>query len=63
MKVAPLLDPGITTVMNARRIILETLTGLAQRQLGVKDKNFLDPVMAGETRSMGGNGRQRPNRR
>ena len=49
---APLLDPGITTVMNARRIILEALTGLAQRKLGIKEKNYLDPVMAGKTRSM-----------
>ncbi|HLH76156.1 MAG TPA: agmatinase family protein [Candidatus Binataceae bacterium] len=52
VEVAPLLDPGITTVMNARRIILEALTGLAQRKLGIKEKNYLDPVMAGKTRSM-----------
>ena len=52
VEVAPLLDPGITTVMNARRIILEGLTGMAQRKLGIKGKNYLDPIMAGETRSM-----------
>jgi agmatinase len=52
VEVAPLLDPGITTVMNARRIILEALTGLAQRKLGIREKNYLDPVMAGKTRSM-----------
>ena len=52
VEVAPLLDPGITTVMNARRIILEALTGLAQRKLGIKEKNYVDPVMAGKTRTM-----------
>ena len=45
-----MLDPGITTVMNARRIILEGLTGMAQRKLGIKQKNYLGLVMAGETR-------------
>jgi len=52
VEVAPLLDPGITTVMNARRIILEGLTGIAQRKLGIKEKNYLDPVVAGKSRSM-----------
>jgi len=52
VEVAPLLDPGITTVMNARRIILEGLTGIAQRKLGIKEKNYLDPVMAGKSRSV-----------
>jgi agmatinase len=52
VEVAPLLDPGITTVMNARRIILEGLTGMAQRKLGIKQKNYLDPVMAGKSRSV-----------
>lgn len=47
VEVAPKLDPGYTTVMYARRAILEALTGLAQRKLGITEKNYLHPVMAG----------------
>jgi agmatinase len=36
VEVAPHLDPGYTTAMYARRAILEALTGLAQRKLGLK---------------------------
>jgi agmatinase len=48
VEVAPHLDPGYTTAMYARRAILEALTGLAQRKLGLKGPNYLDPVMSGE---------------
>lgn len=47
VEVAPHLDPGYTTAMYARRAILEALTGIAQRKLGIGEKNYLDPVMAG----------------
>lgn len=47
VEVAPHLDPGYTTALYARRAILEALTGLAQRKLGIKAKNFTDPVMDG----------------
>jgi agmatinase len=48
VEVAPHLDPGYTTAMYARRAILEALTGIAQRKLGITEKNYLDPVMAGK---------------
>jgi agmatinase len=48
VEVAPHLDPGYTTALYARRAILEALTGLAQRKLGLKGPNYLDPVMSGE---------------
>lgn len=47
VEVAPHLDPGYTTAMYARRAILEALTGIAQRKLGIREKNYLDPAMAG----------------
>jgi len=48
VEVAPHLDPGYTTAMYARRAILEALTGIAQRKLGIKETNYLDPVMSGK---------------
>jgi agmatinase len=48
VEVAPHLDPGYTTALYARRAILEALTGIAQRKLGIKEKNYLDPVMCGQ---------------
>jgi agmatinase len=48
VEVAPLLDPGYTTAMYARRALLEALTGIAQRKLGIKEKNYLDPVVSGK---------------
>jgi agmatinase len=53
VEVAPHLDPGYTTAMNARRAILEALSGLAQRKLGLEGPDFLHPVMAGNRRQEG----------
>ena len=48
VEVAPHLDPtGYVTTMNARRAIFEGLTGLAQRKLGITERNYLDPAAAG----------------
>jgi agmatinase len=48
VEVAPHLDPtGYMTTMNARRAIFEALTGLAQRKLGIKGRNYLDAGAAG----------------
>ena len=47
VEVAPHLDPGYTTALYARRAILKALTGIAQRKLGIKEKNYLDPVVCG----------------
>ena len=43
VEVAPLLDPGITTVMNARRIILEGLTGMGTAQARHQAEELLGP--------------------
>jgi len=46
-EVAPHLDPGYSTTMNARRAIFEGLSGLAARKLGIKERNYVDPRVAG----------------
>ncbi|MFO0881103.1 MAG: arginase family protein [Gemmataceae bacterium] len=48
VEVAPHIDPGYTTALYARRAILEALTGMAQRKLGIPEKNHLDPVVSGQ---------------
>lgn len=52
VEVAPNVDHGHTTAMNARRAVLEALTGIAQRKLGIKEKNYLHPVTAGRSRTL-----------
>ncbi|GAA0964741.1 hypothetical protein GCM10009550_63320 [Actinocorallia libanotica] len=47
VEVAPHLDPGDTTAMNARKAIFECLTGLALRKKGVPGPSYLDPIAAG----------------
>ncbi len=47
VEVAPHLDPGYTTTMNARRAIFEALTGLAMRRAGVSGPAYLHPDVAG----------------
>jgi agmatinase len=48
VEVAPLLDHGSITTMNARHAIFEALTGLAMRKLGIKGPNYLDPAASGQ---------------
>lgn len=48
VEVAPLLDHGTLTTMNARKAIFEALTGLALRKKGIGGANYLDPVASGE---------------
>jgi agmatinase len=48
VEVAPLLDPGYTTAMYARRAILEALSGIAQRRLGLPGPKYLHPLVSGE---------------
>lgn len=48
VEVAPLLAPGYTTAMYARRAILEALSGLAARKLGLPGPNYRHPVLSGE---------------
>ena len=48
VEVAPAHDPGYTTALNAHRIVLEALTGLAMRKKGIKGRHYLHPVAAGQ---------------
>lgn len=47
VEVAPHLDPGYTTTMNARRAIFEALTGLAMRRLELPGPAYLHPDVGG----------------
>ncbi|MEW2403635.1 arginase family protein [Streptomyces sp. NPDC046862] len=47
VEVAPHLDPGCTTTMNARRAIFEALTGIAMRRRGLPGPAYLDPTVSG----------------
>lgn len=47
VEVAPHLDPGYTTTMNARRAIFEGLTGIAMRRAGLPGPAYLHPDVAG----------------
>jgi formimidoylglutamase len=48
VEVAPAHDPGYTTALNAHRIVLEALTGMAMRKKGIKGRHYLHPIAAGE---------------
>jgi agmatinase len=48
VEVAPLLDPTYLTAMYARRAILEALSGIAQRKLGLPTPNYLHAAVSGE---------------
>jgi agmatinase len=48
VEVAPHLDPGSTTTLNARRAIFEALTGLAMRKKGFPGRDYLDEIASGD---------------
>jgi agmatinase len=48
VEVAPLLDPGYTTVMYAHRAVLEALSGIAARKLGLPTPDYRHPAVSGE---------------
>jgi agmatinase len=50
VEVAPHLDPGYSTALNARRAIFEGLTGMAMRKSGITAQNYMNPVAAGQVR-------------
>lgn len=50
VEVAPNNDPGYTTALNAHRIILEALTGIALRKKGIQGSYYLHPTLSGEER-------------
>jgi agmatinase len=48
VEVAPAHDPTYVTALNANRVIMEALTGLAMRRVGLAGPHYLDPTTAGE---------------
>ncbi|MFE7560000.1 agmatinase family protein [Kitasatospora sp. NPDC057500] len=48
VEVAPHLDPGYSTTMNARRAIFEGLTGLAMRKAGMTSSDYVNPIASGQ---------------
>lgn len=48
VEVAPGIDPAYTTALNAHRLVVEALTGLAMRRLGLQGPRYLDPNAAGQ---------------
>ncbi len=47
VEVAPGLDPGYTTALNANRVVVEAITGLAMRRLALPGPHYLDPQSTG----------------
>src|SRR5438105_11863402 len=47
VEVAPGLDPAYTTALNANRVVVEALTGLAMRKLGITGPHYLDSATSG----------------
>ena len=45
----PLVDPGYTTALNATRVVVECLTGIAMRKRGITDKLYLSPLTTEHT--------------
>lgn len=54
VEVAPEIDPGYTTALNANRVIVEALTGLAMRKAGLTGASYLDSHTAALREQPGG---------
>ncbi|GCB44640.1 agmatinase family protein [Streptomyces sp. NL15-2K] len=48
VEIAPHLDPGYSTTMNARRAIFEGLTGLAMKKAGMVSPDYVNPIASGQ---------------
>jgi agmatinase len=48
VEVAPNNDSNYVTALTAHRIVIEAITGIAMRKLGIEGSNYLDPVTSGE---------------
>ena len=46
----PLVDPGYTTVLNAKQVVDECMTGIALRKLGLGNRDYLSPLTRRDTR-------------
>ncbi|MFD9741798.1 agmatinase [Umezawaea sp. NPDC059074] len=50
VEVAPHIDPGYSTALNARRAVLEVLTGLAMRRMQISSSNYVNPIVSGQVK-------------
>jgi agmatinase len=48
VEVAPAHDPTYLTALNANRVIMEAITGMAMRKLGMPGPNYLDAATSGQ---------------
>lgn len=46
----PLVDLGYTTLLNAKQIVDECVTGIALRKLGLGNRDYLSPLTRGDGR-------------
>jgi agmatinase len=47
VEVAPAHDPTYVTALNANRVIMEAITGLAMRKRGLPGPHYLDAATSG----------------
>ena len=50
VELAPTLDPGYTTALNAKQAVNECLTGIALRKKGLTDPRYLSPLTVDDRR-------------
>lgn len=50
VELAPTLDPGYTTALNAKQVVNECLTGIALRKKGLTDARYLSPLTVDDKR-------------
>lgn len=48
VEVNPFVDPGYTTALVANRCLMEMITGVAMRRVGLPGPHYLDPYKAGD---------------
>ncbi len=46
----PLVDPGYTTVLNAKQVVDECMTGIALGKLALGNRDYLSPLTRGDAR-------------
>ncbi|GLY47199.1 agmatinase family protein [Lentzea sp. NBRC 102530] len=50
VEVAPNIDPGYSTALNARRAVFEVITGLAMRKMQISSTNYVNPIVSGQVK-------------
>ncbi|WP_423930762.1 hypothetical protein [Candidatus Palauibacter sp.] len=46
----PLVDPGYATVLNAKQVVDECMTGITLRKLGLGNRDYLSPLTRRDAR-------------